>query len=67
MTPEQQRACLTKTRFPSRKNAAARARAIARRTGDESWCAYRCRNPSCRSWHLGHSSPRRPWTDRDVA
>jgi len=46
-TFKQQRACNTKRRFPSKKNATATARAIG-----GTMHAYRC--PLCRSWHLGH-------------
>jgi hypothetical protein len=59
MTPEQGRACLTKTRYPSKKNASARARVLARVSRDESWGAYKCSNPRCRRWHVGHSARRR--------
>jgi hypothetical protein len=48
-----QRACQGKTRFPSKKNAAARARAL----GGE-WSGYRC--PRCHHWHIGHN---RVWTE----
>ena len=47
------RACAGKVRFPSRKNARARARALAAGDGDPRWNHYRC--PACRSWHVGHA------------
>ena len=46
-TYKQQRACDTKKKFPSKKNAAARARLIGGTMG-----AYKC--PLCKGWHLGH-------------
>jgi hypothetical protein len=46
-TYKQQRACDTKTPFPSKRIAAARARLIGGTMN-----AYRC--PLCRRWHLGH-------------
>jgi len=42
------RACGTKRRFPSKRNAAARARVIGGGMG-----AYKC--VVCRHWHVGHS------------
>jgi hypothetical protein len=44
---KQIRACARKTRYPSKRNAAATARA----RGD-GMNAYRC--PMCRKWHVGH-------------
>ena len=46
-TYKQQKACDTKTRFPSKRIATARARKIGGNMN-----AYRC--PLCRRWHLGH-------------
>ncbi|MEQ1761274.1 MAG: hypothetical protein ABL986_23440 [Vicinamibacterales bacterium] len=42
------RGCDGKIRFPSKKNATARARAIS-----VAFNAYRC--PRCRRWHIGHT------------
>lgn len=50
-------ACFGKVKFPSRKNAAARARALPPTEGKGPWNSYHC--PRCRHWHVGHS---RPWT-----
>ena len=50
-TNAQWRACDTKKRFPSKKQAHARARLIG-----GTMTAYRC--PSCRHWHVGHSKQR---------
>jgi len=43
----ERRACAGKTKFPSRKNASARARVIGGAMN-----AYRC--SWCRGWHIGH-------------
>lgn len=47
-TQAQWRACDTKARFPSKRNATARARLIGGTMN-----AYRC--PLCSRWHVGHS------------
>jgi hypothetical protein len=52
-----QRACDGKTRFPSKKNATARARVL-----NKGYSAYCC--PNCHHWHIGHSTPWRPWIKR---
>jgi hypothetical protein len=41
------RACHGKVRFPSKKNASARARVIGG--------TLRARCPRCRRWHIGHA------------
>ncbi len=45
------RACVGKIKYPSRKNAAAVARASEKRDGLV-WNEYRC--GWCRRWHVGH-------------
>jgi hypothetical protein len=50
-TEKQRRGCNTKVRFPSKKNAAARARLIGGTMG-----AYHC--GLCKRWHIGHSQRR---------
>ncbi len=46
------RACAGKVRFPSKKNASARARVLAADYRDAHWNSYKC--PRCRCWHVGH-------------
>ncbi len=43
------RACLGKTKFPSKKNASGRALTLV----DITMQAYKC--PLCHGWHIGHS------------
>ena len=52
-TAAQARACHGKVKFPSKKNAEGRARAI-----DHALNAYKC--PLCRRWHIGNP---RPWSE----
>ena len=47
------RACHGKTNYPSRRNAAARARCLVAETKNPTWSCYKC--PRCRRWHIGHS------------
>ena len=47
-TYSERRACVGKVRFPSRKNAEGRARAIA-----DGMVSYKC--PLCHRWHIGHA------------
>jgi hypothetical protein len=49
------KACHGKVKFPSKKNARARARLLALADGGW-WMSYKCRH--CRRWHIGHSSRR---------
>ncbi|HYT69213.1 MAG TPA: hypothetical protein VEL51_22520 [Vicinamibacterales bacterium] len=51
------RQCVGKVRFPSKKNATARARLLTLADADRRlWMSYKCQR--CRRWHIGHSS----WT-----
>ena len=56
-----QRACAGKVRFPSKRSATGRARALSHnvplKPDQGEWHGYRC--SVCRHWHVGHS---RPWT-----
>jgi len=56
--PAQHAACAGKVKFPSRKNAAARARLLPPTEGKGPWNAYRC--PRCHHWHVGHRKLRPP-------
>jgi len=46
------RQCAGKVRFPSKKNAAAKARVVAAKS-NENYHHYQCR--LCRGWHIGHT------------
>ena len=46
------RGCIGKVCYPSKKNAAGKAKSF----GDPSMAAYKC--PLCGRWHIGHSKRR---------